>query len=152
MSAKRDTTALFVGSRTQSSRRRTMFRGHDRSERAREALTLHLTLYQVAGGGAAFAAQVRSLDVRDTLDIAQRLPRLNVPASIIWGTADRFQKVAYGVASRTNRARTTTSPSGPARVTEPTRSPSTVAATGLCRMLGVAPRSSRGGSWLRLDD
>jgi pimeloyl-ACP methyl ester carboxylesterase len=40
--------------------------------------------------------QVRSLDVQDTLTIADRIPALNVPARLVWGAAARFQKIGYG--------------------------------------------------------
>jgi pimeloyl-ACP methyl ester carboxylesterase len=34
--------------------------------------------------------------VQDTLAIADRIPSVNVPARIVWGAADRFQKIGYG--------------------------------------------------------
>ena len=40
--------------------------------------------------------QVRYLDVQDTLAIADRIPSLKVPARLVWGAADRFQKIGYG--------------------------------------------------------
>jgi pimeloyl-ACP methyl ester carboxylesterase len=40
--------------------------------------------------------QVRSLNVSDTLDIADQIPNLDVPARLVWGTADAFQKIGYG--------------------------------------------------------
>ncbi len=40
--------------------------------------------------------QVRSLDVNDTLSIADQIPNIDVPARIVWGAADRFQKIGYG--------------------------------------------------------
>ena len=40
--------------------------------------------------------QVRSLDVNDTLAIADQIPNLNVPAHLVWGAADQFQKIGYG--------------------------------------------------------
>lgn len=33
---------------------------------------------------------------QDTLEIADRLRGLRVPAAVVWGAADRFQKVEYG--------------------------------------------------------
>ncbi len=42
------------------------------------------------------ARQARSLDVRDTLAVADRLRGLNVPARVVWGAADRFQPIKYG--------------------------------------------------------
>lgn len=40
--------------------------------------------------------QVRALDVNDTMAVADRLSELVIPARIVWGDADRFQKVEYG--------------------------------------------------------
>jgi pimeloyl-ACP methyl ester carboxylesterase len=40
--------------------------------------------------------QVRSLDVQDTLAIADQIPNIDVPARIVWGATDRFQKIGYG--------------------------------------------------------
>jgi pimeloyl-ACP methyl ester carboxylesterase len=40
--------------------------------------------------------QVQALDVHDTLAVADRLPDLDLPARIVWGEADQFQKLEYG--------------------------------------------------------
>lgn len=40
--------------------------------------------------------QTRSLDARDTMAVADRIPRLDVPARIVWGAAAPFQKIGYG--------------------------------------------------------
>lgn len=69
--------------------------GHDDSEIARESIALHWRPYADHGGAAAFVRQVRSLDVRDTLAVEDRLPDLDVAARIVWGASDRFQKVEY---------------------------------------------------------
>lgn len=71
-------------------------RGHDDPDRAREALELYWPLYERHGAAAALARQIRSLRARDTLAVADRLSSLDVPARIVWGAADRFQKVGYG--------------------------------------------------------
>jgi pimeloyl-ACP methyl ester carboxylesterase len=42
------------------------------------------------------ARQVSSLHVQDTLDVADRLSSLDVPARVVWGADDQFQKVAFG--------------------------------------------------------
>lgn len=34
--------------------------------------------------------------MQDTLAISGRIPELDVPAHIVWGTADQFQKIGYG--------------------------------------------------------
>jgi hypothetical protein len=39
---------------------------------------------------------VNALDVGDTLAVADQLPNLEVPAQVVWGAADAFQKVEYG--------------------------------------------------------
>lgn len=70
--------------------------GHDNLRVARESLGVHYRPYAAHGGGAAMARQVSSLDVSDTLAVADRLPSLNVPARVVWGVADPFQKVGYG--------------------------------------------------------
>lgn len=42
------------------------------------------------------ARQVSALDVRDTLAVQDQLPGLRMPARVVWGVADQFQKVEYG--------------------------------------------------------
>ena len=75
----------------------TLFRrGHDTRQRTAEALNMHWPPYARHGGGAALVRQVRALNVQDTLAVADRLPRLEVPARIVWGADDQFQKVRYG--------------------------------------------------------
>jgi len=75
-----------------------MTRGHDDLSRARESLRLHWQPYADArdGAGRALARQVRSLRTQDTLAVADALPRLDLPAALVWGAADRFQQVGYG--------------------------------------------------------
>lgn len=73
-----------------------LVRGHDDSAMARESLEVHFRHYVEHDGAAAMARQVAALDVRDTLAVADQLPHLNVPARIVWGLADQFQKAAYG--------------------------------------------------------
>lgn len=73
-----------------------LLRGHDDVGRAREALGVHWPPYGARGASAALARQVQALDVRDTLAIADHLPQLNVPARLVWGAADQFQKIHYG--------------------------------------------------------
>lgn len=71
-------------------------RGHDDRVRAGESLGVHLRPYAEHGGGAAMARQVSALDVRDTLAVQDRLPTLRLPARVVWGVADQFQKIEYG--------------------------------------------------------
>jgi len=71
-------------------------RGHDTLAQAREGLGIHQRPYAQHGGGAAMSRQVAALDVRDTLAVQDALPSLGVPARIVWGVADPFQKIEYG--------------------------------------------------------
>ncbi len=73
-----------------------LYQGHDDRARAKESIAEHWPYYERAGGAAAMIRQVRSLDVRDTLAVAGRIPDLDVPAHIVWVAADRFQKIGYG--------------------------------------------------------
>ena len=71
-------------------------RGHDDHRIALESLGEHWSPYVTHGAARTMMAQVSALDVRDTLDIADQLPRLALPARVVWGDADRFQKLPYG--------------------------------------------------------
>jgi len=71
-------------------------RGHDNSSRAEEALDSHWPHYRDHDGAVAFVRQVNSLNVQDTLAVAGDLPKLGIPARVVWGTADQFQKIEYG--------------------------------------------------------
>jgi pimeloyl-ACP methyl ester carboxylesterase len=70
--------------------------GHDDRQRARESIGEHWPYYERAGGAAAMIRQVSSLDVNDTLAVADQIPHLSLPARIVWGAVDRFQKIGYG--------------------------------------------------------
>lgn len=71
-------------------------RGHNDVARRRESFGLHFAHYARYDGGEALVRQLHSLDVRDTLAVADRLPSLGVPARLAWGAADPFQKILYG--------------------------------------------------------
>lgn len=71
-------------------------RGHDDDAGAREALDTYWPAYARHGPADALARQIRSLRTADTLAVADRLPDLRVPARIVWGAADQFQKIRYG--------------------------------------------------------
>jgi pimeloyl-ACP methyl ester carboxylesterase len=71
-------------------------RGHDDRARALESLGLHWQPYVTHGAARSLMRQVRSLRVEDTLAVADGLPSLGLPARIVWGDADQFQKVQYG--------------------------------------------------------
>ncbi len=73
-----------------------LLQGHTRRQQAREAFQAHWPHYATHGGAAAFIRQVRALDVRDTLAIADQLSNLNVSARLVWGAADQFQQIGYG--------------------------------------------------------
>ena len=73
-----------------------MLQGHGNRQQAQEAVSEHFAYYERADGAAGFMRQVRSLDVRDTLAVADRLPELDVPVGLVWGAADQFQKIGYG--------------------------------------------------------
>lgn len=71
-------------------------RGHDNVAVARDSLRVHARPYLTHDGAAALARQVSWLHVRDTLAISDRVRDLDVPARVVWGAADQFQKIAYG--------------------------------------------------------
>ncbi|GHA79301.1 alpha/beta fold hydrolase [Cognatilysobacter bugurensis] len=74
-----------------------MARGHDDGDVADESLDQHFGPYARHGAGEALMRQIDALDVHDTLDVADRLPTLaNIPARVVWGVADRFQKPEHG--------------------------------------------------------
>ena len=73
-----------------------LHRGHDNRERAKESIAEHWPYYEETGGAAAMIRQVRSLKVDDTLAIADQIPNLHLPAHLVWGAADQFQKIGYG--------------------------------------------------------
>jgi pimeloyl-ACP methyl ester carboxylesterase len=73
-----------------------LHRGHDNRERAKESIEEYWPYYERAGGAAAMIQQVRSLNVNDTLAIVDQIPNLDVPARLVWGAADSFQKIGYG--------------------------------------------------------
>ncbi len=73
-----------------------MYRGHSSIERARESFNNHWPPYARAGGGAALSRQLCSLNVADTLSIADQLPNLELPARVVWGTDDPWLHIGYG--------------------------------------------------------
>jgi pimeloyl-ACP methyl ester carboxylesterase len=72
------------------------YRGHDDLACARESMAEHWQHYASPDGAAAFARQLRSLDVQDTLAISGEIPDLRLPVRLVWGAADQFQKIGYG--------------------------------------------------------
>lgn len=71
-------------------------RGHDNRARALESLGVHWQHYVAHGAARSLMRQVSALQVEDTLAIAEQLPALGLPARVVWGEADQFQKVEYG--------------------------------------------------------
>lgn len=73
-----------------------LHRGHDDRQRARESIGLHWAPYVTHGAARSLLRQVSALRVEDTLAVAGLLPAMGVPARVVWGEADQFQKVSYG--------------------------------------------------------
>jgi pimeloyl-ACP methyl ester carboxylesterase len=74
-----------------------MRQGHDDAQRAREATEVHWPGYDHPGGGGTMVRQMRSLRSEDTEAVAPALAGLDLPAAVVWGAADRFQKLEpYG--------------------------------------------------------
>jgi pimeloyl-ACP methyl ester carboxylesterase len=73
-----------------------MARGHDDRAVARQSLEIHSRPYLEHGGAGAMVRQVRALDVHDTEAVADQLPTLGLPARVVWGEDDQFQKLEYG--------------------------------------------------------
>ncbi len=71
-------------------------RGHDDRARALESIGVHWQHYVAHGAARSLMRQVSALRVEDTLAVSDRLPSLGLPARVVWGEADQFQKVEYG--------------------------------------------------------
>lgn len=71
-------------------------RGHDDRARARESIGVHWQHYATHGAARTMLRQMDDLDVADTLAVQDRLPGLGLPARVVWGDADGFQKFGYG--------------------------------------------------------
>jgi pimeloyl-ACP methyl ester carboxylesterase len=71
-------------------------RGHDKQDVARESIGAHWHAYATYGAASSLMAQVTALSVGDTIAVADRLSRLDLPARVVWGEADQFQKVRFG--------------------------------------------------------
>lgn len=68
--------------------------GHDSGPTRAQSSRLHGAPYARPIGPRAFAHQLRSLDVNDTMAIAGNLPELRLPAAIVWGEADPLGMVS----------------------------------------------------------
>ncbi len=71
-------------------------RGHDDRARALESIGVHWQQYVAHGAARSLMRQVSALRVKDTIAVADQLPSLGLPARVVWGEADQFQKVQYG--------------------------------------------------------
>jgi pimeloyl-ACP methyl ester carboxylesterase len=70
--------------------------GHDDADVADESIQVHWRPYARHEGAAAFERQIHSLDNSDTRTVADRLGSLGVPARVLWGVADDYQRVDVG--------------------------------------------------------
>jgi pimeloyl-ACP methyl ester carboxylesterase len=73
-----------------------LHRGHDDPARALESIGTHWQPYATHGAAPALMRQVGALHVEDTAAISDLLPSLGLPARVVWGDADPFQKIGYG--------------------------------------------------------
>ena len=71
-------------------------RGHDNRQRALESLGEHWAPYVTHGAARSLMRQVAALNASDTLAIADSLSSIGLPARVVWGEADQFQKLKYG--------------------------------------------------------
>lgn len=69
---------------------------HDDPAVGRESARIHWGHYAKHGAGPALVRQARSLNVDDTLAIADALPGIRVPTRVVWGDKDRFQPLGHG--------------------------------------------------------
>jgi pimeloyl-ACP methyl ester carboxylesterase len=72
------------------------YRGHGSRKEALEAFRVRAPRYLAAGGAAALIRQIEQLRTSDTLAVADALRGLGIPARIVWGDGDQFQKISYG--------------------------------------------------------
>lgn len=71
-------------------------RGHDNPQRALESIGEHWAPYIAHGAAKALNRQVVPLTSQDTKGVSGRLHTLGLPARVVWGEADRFQKIEFG--------------------------------------------------------
>lgn len=69
---------------------------HDDSLLAAESCDIHLAHYAAHGGSEALVRQLEALDARDTVAVQDDLRRLDLPAAVIWGDADRYLPLQIG--------------------------------------------------------
>lgn len=73
-----------------------LHRGHDDPQQARDAIAQYWPHYVAHGAAPSMMRQIEALNVHDTLEIADKLSHIGLPARVVWGEADAFQKVRYG--------------------------------------------------------
>lgn len=73
-----------------------LHRGHDSTQRALESIGEHWAPYVAHGAARALMHQVIPLTSQDTKDVSDRLHTLGLPARVVWGEADGFQKIEFG--------------------------------------------------------
>ena len=79
-----------------------MLQGHGDRQKAEEAVSQHFPYYERADGAAAFMRQVRSLDVRDTLAVAEKYPNSGYRPASCGARRTNFRTSATATGSRTN--------------------------------------------------
>jgi pimeloyl-ACP methyl ester carboxylesterase len=73
-----------------------LHRGHDNRQRALESIGEHWAPYVTHGAARALMRQVLPLTASDTKEISGQLHTLGLPARVVWGAADGFQKIRFG--------------------------------------------------------
>lgn len=73
-----------------------LHRGHDNPQVALESIGEHWAPYVTHGASRALMRQVVPLTPQDTDKVSGQLHALGLPARVVWGEADRFQKIQYG--------------------------------------------------------
>ena len=70
-------------------------RGHTDATGAIESFWEHWPYYEKTDAGAALVRQVEALNAQDTVQITNQLSQLEMPARIVWGASDPFQRLEY---------------------------------------------------------
>lgn len=73
-----------------------LHRGHDNQKRALESIGEHWAPYVTHSAARALMRQILPLTASDTKEISGQLHTLGLPARVVWGAADRFQKISFG--------------------------------------------------------
>jgi pimeloyl-ACP methyl ester carboxylesterase len=73
----------------------TLYFSHDKRRTAKEPIETHRPYYLQTDGLAALARQAIALHTRDILAVSEDLSGLQIPAELVWGADDQFQKLEY---------------------------------------------------------